>query len=163
MHFGSQRSCAWQGLYRGECGITKFRELLAPKCSLGALGAHWVPELAGWLAGWLRQGLRQGQGLRHGRGHRHGQRQGSYRNWSEYRSASLITNRRRTGVPAIRPSDPISQMADRPIRIPPTDPERLASISKCSSMKLFAFQENVAFRKMLHSPVWHRGLVGRRA
>ena len=30
---------------------------------MGALGAHWVPELAGWLAGWLRQGLRQGQGL----------------------------------------------------------------------------------------------------
>ena len=39
-------------------------ELFAPKCTLGALGAHGVPVLAGWLAGCLRQGLRQGQGLR---------------------------------------------------------------------------------------------------
>ena len=33
-------------------GPTKIGELLAPKCSLGALGAHWVPlgpRLAGWL------------------------------------------------------------------------------------------------------------------
>ena len=26
-------------------------ELFAKKCTFGALGAHWVPELAGWLAG----------------------------------------------------------------------------------------------------------------
>ena len=36
-------------------GILKSGELLAPKCTLGALGAHWVPELAGWLAGWLAE------------------------------------------------------------------------------------------------------------
>ena len=55
MHLGTQRSCAWQGLHRGEKGPPKIGELLAPKCSLGALGAHWVPELAGWLAGWLAE------------------------------------------------------------------------------------------------------------
>ena len=52
LHFGTQRSCAWQGLYRGESGPFKIGELLAPKCTLGALGAHWVPlgpRLAGWL------------------------------------------------------------------------------------------------------------------
>ena len=55
MHLGTQRSCAWQGLHRGGIGIFKRGELLAPKCSLGALGAHWVPELAGRLAGWLAE------------------------------------------------------------------------------------------------------------
>ena len=66
MHFGRQKVSAWQELYRGGNGPSQNGELLAPKCSLGALGAHWVPELAGWLAGWLAGRLRQGQGLRQG-------------------------------------------------------------------------------------------------
>ena len=44
--------CAWQ-VCKGFCGTSKFCELLAPKCSLGAL---WAPKgptgpRAGWLAG----------------------------------------------------------------------------------------------------------------
>ena len=50
-HFGRQKVSAWQVLYKGFCGSTKFCELLAPKCSFGALGALWV--LLGPRAGWL--------------------------------------------------------------------------------------------------------------
>ena len=52
IHFGRQEVSAWRGLCKGILGITKFCELLAPRCSLGALGALWVPlgPRAGWLA-----------------------------------------------------------------------------------------------------------------
>ena len=61
-HFGRQKVSAWQVLYKGFCGPFKIGELRAPKCSLGALGALWVPlrPRAGWLAGkaeaWRRHG-----------------------------------------------------------------------------------------------------------
>ena len=72
-HFGRQKVSAWQVLYKGFCGPIKIGELLAPECSLGALGALWVPvgPGAGWLAAegsgpraegsWLRA---QSSGLR---------------------------------------------------------------------------------------------------
>ena len=50
--FGTQRSCAWQVLCKGFRGGNIIGELFTPKCTLGALGAHWVPlgpRLAGWL------------------------------------------------------------------------------------------------------------------
>ena len=52
IHFGRQKVSAWQGLRRGGRGDNIIGELLAPKCSVGALGALWVPlgPRAGWLA-----------------------------------------------------------------------------------------------------------------
>ena len=50
-HFGRRKASAWQVLCKGFSVPANSGELLAPKCSLGALGALWVP--AGWLAGWL--------------------------------------------------------------------------------------------------------------
>ena len=49
-HFWRKKVSAWWGLHRWFCGPFKMGELFAPKCTLGALGAHGVPELAGWLA-----------------------------------------------------------------------------------------------------------------
>ena len=82
MHFGTQESCAWQVLYKGFCGTSKFCELLAPKCTLEHLGTHWGPSRPasrlwpwpvatalglgragaeeGW--GWAGQGLRRATG-----------------------------------------------------------------------------------------------------
>ena len=72
-HFGRQKVSAWQVLRKGFCGSSKLFRFLAPKCSLGALGALWVPvgPGAGWLAAegsepraegsWLRA---QSSGLR---------------------------------------------------------------------------------------------------
>ena len=78
IHFGRQKVSAWQGLRKGFFGHSWNGELLAPKCSFGALGALWVPlgPRAGWLAAegsepraegsWLRA---QSSGLRaHGGG-----------------------------------------------------------------------------------------------
>ena len=50
-HFGRQKVSAWQGLRKGILRVSKFCELLAPKCSFGALGALWVPLGPGWLLG----------------------------------------------------------------------------------------------------------------
>ena len=51
-HFGRQKVSAWQVLCKGILVTLNFGELLAPECSLGALGALWVPvgPGAGWLA-----------------------------------------------------------------------------------------------------------------
>ena len=51
-HFGRRKVSAWQVLYKGFCGSSKLFRFLAPKCSLGALGALWVPVEpgAGWVA-----------------------------------------------------------------------------------------------------------------
>ena len=78
IHFGRQKVSAWQGLRKGILVTLNVGELLAPKCSFGALGALWVPlgPRAGWLAAegsepraegsWLRA---QSSGLRaHGGG-----------------------------------------------------------------------------------------------
>ena len=53
-HFGRRKVSAWQVLYKGFAQVRQFCELLAPKCSLGALGALWVPVEPG--AGWLAAG-----------------------------------------------------------------------------------------------------------
>ena len=47
---GAQKSCESIDQTNGFCGPFKMDELLAKKCTFGALGAHWVPWLSGWLA-----------------------------------------------------------------------------------------------------------------
>ena len=49
---GTQKSCESIDQTNGFCGPFIMDELLAKKCTFGALGAHWVPWLSGWLAGW---------------------------------------------------------------------------------------------------------------
>ena len=48
---GAQKSCESIDQNRWLRGGHENGELLGKKCTFGALGAHWVPELAGWLAG----------------------------------------------------------------------------------------------------------------
>ena len=48
---GVQKSCEFIDQTKENGGVGKIGELFAKKCTFGALGAHWVPELAGWLAG----------------------------------------------------------------------------------------------------------------
>ena len=47
----AQKSCESIDQTKGWRGHHIIGELFAKKCTFGALGAHWVPELAGWLAG----------------------------------------------------------------------------------------------------------------
>ena len=47
---GAQKSCESIDQTKGFGGDHIIRELLAKKRTFGALGAHWVPWLSGWLA-----------------------------------------------------------------------------------------------------------------
>ena len=47
---GAQKSCESIDQTKGFGGYHIIRELLAKKCTFGALGAHWVPWLSCWLA-----------------------------------------------------------------------------------------------------------------
>ena len=47
---GAQKSCESIDQTKGFGRVTKIGELLAKKRTFGALGAHWVPWLSGWLA-----------------------------------------------------------------------------------------------------------------
>ena len=57
---GTKKSCEFIDQTKDILDILKSSELFAPKCTLGALGAHWVP--AGPGAGWLAEARAEARG-----------------------------------------------------------------------------------------------------
>ena len=57
---GTKKSCEFIDQTKGWRGDHIIGELFAPKCTLGALGAHWVP--AGPGAGWLAEARAEARG-----------------------------------------------------------------------------------------------------
>ena len=57
---GTKKSCEFIDQTKGWRGDNIIGELFAPKCTLGALGAHWVP--AGPGAGWLAEARAEARG-----------------------------------------------------------------------------------------------------
>ncbi len=57
---GTKKSCEFIDQTKGLEGAPKMGELFAPKCTLGTLGAYWVP--AGPGAGWLAEARAEARG-----------------------------------------------------------------------------------------------------
>ena len=64
LHFGSRKPSKNDSVYHYKNAAPKIGAYLRPKCTLGALGAPWVPwgPEAGWLAGWLAGKEGRGKG-----------------------------------------------------------------------------------------------------